>query len=311
MRKPLRDKSSETTGAMDRRSLRAAEPPEDVTSVLLQLRRAGKRLDELTQPRRHEEDARSVSEEAQREMKVRLELDAELERLKLVYAEEMGKKLEQERLRQKRFECKHFMEQAIGLTKFENMQAVKEHVENLLYARDLFQKKEEKASEQVDRLRTRLVTLESNRRLSRLEKDGRLMQLLRETEMMRAKTLDWEKQWNYIQETTTSKILRLGQVKMATLNLYEMTIDNVDGDKDLDKNDTRTQLDKVPGAEGDAHQRQKTKNSPFSCCLCRLLRSSRTMTKYWKNMYRKYNSRRRKKEPKSSVESLVLVVVLM
>lgn len=64
-------------------------------------------------------------------------------------------------------------------------------MENLLYARDLFQKKEEKASEQVDRLRTRLVTLESNRRLSRLEKDGRLMQLLRETEMMRAKTLDW------------------------------------------------------------------------------------------------------------------------
>lgn len=68
-------------------------------------------------PSLQEEDACSVSEEAQREMKVRLELDAELERLKLVYAEEMGKKLEQERLRQKRFECKHFMEQAIGLTK--------------------------------------------------------------------------------------------------------------------------------------------------------------------------------------------------
>ncbi|KAL6105099.1 cfap73 [Pungitius sinensis] len=266
---------------MDRRSIGApppaAEASDDCSPVLwdfLRLRRTDNALDEQTEQRRQilnslvqprnelhaeiqklqdaplihylqEEGAGRLLKEAQRETGVMLQLDAELERLKLVYAEKMEKKQEQERLIQKGFVCKLFMGQAIGLTKFENVKELTDHVENLLYVRDLYQKKEEKASEQVDRLRTSLVALRSNRRLPRLEKSNRLTQLYRDLEKMRAETLHWESKWNYIQETTARKTLLLGRIKMATLNLYEMTIDSVEGDIVSVMNDTKTQLDEI------------------------------------------------------------------
>ncbi|KAM8917545.1 LOW QUALITY PROTEIN: cilia- and flagella-associated protein 73-like [Spinachia spinachia] len=287
------------------------EPSDDGSPVLLALlllRRAEKGLDEqaeqrrqklnsLVQPRyelhaeikklqdaplihyQQEEDAGRLFKEAQRERKVMLQLEAELERLKLVYTEEIEKKAELERLIQKRFVCKHFMQQAIGLTKFDNVKELTDHVENLLYVRDLFQKKEGKASEQVDRLRTSLVTLKSNRRLPRLEKNSRLTQLYRDIEKMRAETLHWESKWNYIQETTARKTLMLGRIKMATLNLYEMTIDSVEEDKDGVRNDTKTQLDKIVAFIKDHDD---------------------ILEKYVQKMEQ---LKRQQKEPKSSVES--------
>lgn len=54
-----------------------------------------------------------------------------------------------------------------------------------------------------------------------------------------------ERKWNYVQETAAKKTLLLGQIKMATLNLYELTGGEVEGEEGVDMNDTETQLDKV------------------------------------------------------------------
>ncbi|XP_068574085.1 coiled-coil domain-containing protein 42 like-2-like isoform X2 [Cebidichthys violaceus] len=168
------------------------------------------------------EEADQLVEEAEKERKEGLQLDAELEKLKLVRAE------------------------------FNNGQELADYIHNLLHIRDNCQKKEKMAYEQVDQLRESLLTLEDNDRLQRLQKNLRLTRLQTELEETRAAANHWETKWNDIQETAAKKTILLGQIKMATLSLYEMRSGGVEGDEAevegdeaVDKNDTVKQLDKV------------------------------------------------------------------
>lgn len=54
-----------------------------------------------------------------------------------------------------------------------------------------------------------------------------------------------EQKWNHIQETAAKKTLQLGKIKMAILNLYEMTAGAIGEKEGVDMNDTETQLNKV------------------------------------------------------------------
>ncbi|XP_034397779.1 coiled-coil domain-containing protein 42 like-2 isoform X2 [Cyclopterus lumpus] len=192
-----------------------------------------------------EEDADRAAQKAEKERKEVLHLEAKLERLKLVHAELMERKQEQQCWIQRHCVYRDLLVRMLRMTKFDDVQELTGHIQSLLHFQDHFYKRENKAHEQVDQLKESLLTLEDNHCLLWLQKNHQMSQLHIEIEKMRSEALSWERQWNHIQETAAKKTLLLGRIKMATLNLYEMTDDMVEGDETLNINDTEKQLDKV------------------------------------------------------------------
>ncbi|XP_044052777.1 coiled-coil domain-containing protein 42 homolog isoform X1 [Siniperca chuatsi] len=194
---------------------------------------------------RKKEDANQAAEKAERDREEGLQKEAEIKRLKEEYAEMMERKQEVERQVQRHTVYRDFMECVVKMTKFEDVQLLTGHLESLLHFRDQFYRRESEAQEQADQQRKALLTLEDQHHLLRLHKNNQLSQLQTELEKTRSEAQTWERKWNHIQETAAKKTLLLGQIKMATLNLYEMTEDMIEGEEGVDMNDTEKQLDMV------------------------------------------------------------------
>ncbi|XP_070759928.1 coiled-coil domain-containing protein 42 homolog [Enoplosus armatus] len=184
------------------------------------------------------EDAVHAAEKAESER-------TEIERLEEEYAEMRKRNQEVERQVQRHTVYRDFMERVVKLTKFEDVEQLTGHLENLLHLRDQLYQRESEAQEQADQQRKALLKLEDQHYLLRVHKNNQLSQVQTELEKTRSEALIWEKEWNHIQETAAKKTLLLGQIKMATLNLYEMTDGKVEGEEGIDMNDTEKQLDKV------------------------------------------------------------------
>ncbi|XP_034072257.1 coiled-coil domain-containing protein 42-like [Gymnodraco acuticeps] len=118
-------------------------------------------------------------------------------------------------------------------------------MENLLRIRESLLQQDLKKREKYDELRRTLQSNQEQHRLMRLQKNYELSQMEVEHEKARSEVLEWERKWNQIQETASKKTLLLGQIKMATLNLYEMTCQDEKADEAADINDTEKQLDQV------------------------------------------------------------------
>ncbi|KAA8592300.1 hypothetical protein FQN60_017755, partial [Etheostoma spectabile] len=204
------------------------------------------------------EDADQAAEKAEKKRNEVLQLEAELERLKVEYAELTERKQVLQRQVQRHSSYRDFMEWVVKMTKFDNVQAITGHLESLLHFRDHLYQRESKAQEQVSQQRKALLSLEDQHHFLRLHKNNQLSQLQTELEKTRSEALTWvpdmtpvvpvftqERKWNHIQETAAKKTLLLGQIKMATLNLYEMTGDILEEEEAVDMNDTEKQLDKV------------------------------------------------------------------
>ncbi|XP_035522524.1 coiled-coil domain-containing protein 42 homolog [Morone saxatilis] len=192
-----------------------------------------------------EEGAYQAIEKAERERKERLQNEAEIKRLKEEYAELMERKRELEHQLQGHTVYQDFMKRVVKMTKFEDVQQLTGQLESLLHFRDQLYQRDSEAQEQANQQRKTLLALQDQHHLQRLHKNNQLSQLQTELEKKCSKALIWERKWNHIQETAAKKTLLLGQIKMATLNLYEMTGDSVEGEERVDMNDTEKQLDKV------------------------------------------------------------------
>ncbi|XP_038560668.1 coiled-coil domain-containing protein 42 homolog [Micropterus salmoides] len=186
-----------------------------------------------------------AAEKAEREKEEGLKKEAEIKRLKEEHAEMMEKKQEVEHQVQRHTVYRDFMERVVKMTKFEDVELLTGHLESLLHFRDKLYRKESEVQDQVDQQRKALLTLEDKNHLMRLHKNNQLSDLRTELEKARSETLIWERNWNQIQETAAKKTLLLGQIKMATLNLYETIDDKIVGEEGVDMNDTEKQLDRI------------------------------------------------------------------
>ncbi|XP_042343429.1 coiled-coil domain-containing protein 42 homolog [Plectropomus leopardus] len=190
-------------------------------------------------------DADRAVEKAERERTERLHLAGKMERLKVEHAKLIEMKQELQRQVQRHSVYPDFMECVVKMTKFDNVQELTGHLESLLHFRDHLYQKEIKAQEQVHQQRKELRKLEDQHRLLRLQKNNQLSQLQTELEKTCSEALIWGREWTHIEETAAKKTLTLGKIKMATLNLYEMIDDKVEGEESVDINDTEKQLDKA------------------------------------------------------------------
>ncbi|XP_004543471.2 cilia- and flagella-associated protein 73 isoform X2 [Maylandia zebra] len=173
-----------------------------------------------------DEEANRAIEKAEQERQRVLQKEAEIERLK----EQLAKLTEEKQ------ELEH---------QFKDVAALTDHLESLLHFRCQLSERESKAQEQADEQRKALLTLEQQHNLLLLQRNNQLSQLQTKLEKTHSEGLIWEKKWNNIQETAARKTLKLGQIKMAILNLYEMTGGQVGGEEGVDVNDTEKQLEQV------------------------------------------------------------------
>ncbi|KAM8864909.1 coiled-coil domain-containing protein 42 like-2 isoform 2-T2 [Synchiropus picturatus] len=167
------------------------------------------------------ETSRAVKAEKQKRELTNME--TELQKLQEEQSS-LERRIEQQLQQVQRCSLFHdFMQRVVQATKFENVQAITDSLENLLHTREQFSERFSRADEQVNRQRKALLTQEEQHRLTVLGRSNQLLQLQTELERTFSEAEFWEREWSQIQETAANETLLLGQIKMATLNLHELT----------------------------------------------------------------------------------------
>ncbi|KAM4616806.1 coiled-coil domain-containing protein 42 homolog [Polymixia lowei] len=182
---------------------------------------------------------------AENERQIVLQKEAELERLKerCAVLEERRQKLQ--RRVQRNTLYWNFLEQVLKMTKFEEVRELLGRFETLLINRDMLRQSEHEVQEQADGQRGALQRYIDQQSCLLLQKNNLLSQLQTQLDQTRSEVLRWETKWNHIQNTAAKETLLLGQIKMVTHNLYQMTGGEVGGEEGMAIDDTETQLDRV------------------------------------------------------------------
>ncbi|KAM3867535.1 coiled-coil domain-containing protein 42 homolog [Diretmus argenteus] len=185
------------------------------------------------------------AKKAEAEKQVVLQKEAEIERLKEECAALEGRKQKLQCRVQRNSLYWNFLKQVVDLAKFEEVWELVGRFETLLITRQQLRQRESEVQEQLDRQRGALQTYIDQQSCLLLQKNNLLSQLQTQLDQTRSEALRWESKWNHIQNTAAKETLLLGQIKMVTLNLYQMTDEELEGEGGVAFNDTETQLDKI------------------------------------------------------------------
>uniref|UniRef100_UPI003AAD2A05 coiled-coil domain-containing protein 42 homolog n=1 Tax=Centroberyx gerrardi TaxID=166262 RepID=UPI003AAD2A05 len=185
------------------------------------------------------------AKKAENERQVVLQKEAEIERLKEECAalEEIKQKLQRRVQRSNLYW--NFLEQVLKMAKFEEVWELLGRFETLVITREQLCQRESKVQEQADSQRGALQTYIDQQSCLLLQNNNLLSQLQTQLDQTRSEALTWESKWNHIQNTAAKETLLLGQIKMATLNLYQMTDGEIGGEEGVAIDDTEEQLDKI------------------------------------------------------------------
>uniref|UniRef100_A0A8C5LWP7 Cilia and flagella associated protein 73 n=1 Tax=Leptobrachium leishanense TaxID=445787 RepID=A0A8C5LWP7_9ANUR len=134
------------------------------------------------------------------------------------------------------------------LEKTEEFQEVQEMIDRfntLMVTQDTLLKKEMENQEQIEKEKARLLHYQEETRSQILEHNNQLAELQGNLEKARAVVLQWESSWAQIQNTAAENTLRLGRIRMATLNLFQTITKQMRMKTDISVEDTEEQLEKI------------------------------------------------------------------
>ncbi|XP_061841794.1 coiled-coil domain-containing protein 42 like-2 [Nerophis lumbriciformis] len=192
-----------------------------------------------------EQDADENMKKAEKERKEASEKETEVKMLQEEYAHLQHRKQQLLHHMHRDTVYKNFMKQVVKITQFEDEASLAGQLESLLRIREQLCEKQRQDEEQVDHQRKTLLAFNSQHHLMLLHNSNQLSQLHRKLERAQPEVEHWETMWKHIQDTAAKETLLLGLIKMATLNLYESTGGDVEGEKGVALGDTETQLDKI------------------------------------------------------------------
>ncbi|XP_019724930.1 protein CROWDED NUCLEI 3-like [Hippocampus comes] len=186
-----------------------------------------------------------ASAKADDEEKVALQKETEIRNLMVECAELRESKQERLNVMHQHIIYQQFMHTLVGMTSFEDEEALTDHIESLHSVEDQLSQREGEAYEQTNKQRKTQIALQKQYELERQELDMELTQLMPELFESKIKVEFWFKEWKRIEETASRKLNLLAQIKMSILSLYEMIGGKVCDKQGLALNETEKQLENI------------------------------------------------------------------
>ncbi|NXB40798.1 CCD42 protein, partial [Eulacestoma nigropectus] len=128
---------------------------------------------------------------------------------------------------------------------FQDVPAMLVHFGVLAGARAALAQEAEAGQERLAQGRARLQRYRQESSTELLGTKDELARLHTRLEAARQDVLQWESCWTHIQSTATQKTLLLAQIKLAVLNLFQLTTAQLRIPTDRTQEDTKAQLDMV------------------------------------------------------------------
>ncbi|XP_061926377.1 uncharacterized protein LOC133665164 [Entelurus aequoreus] len=138
-----------------------------------------------------------------------------------------------------------FMQKLVGMTLFEDEEALTHHIESLHNIEDQLSQREGEAYEKTNQQRKTQQSLQKQYEMERQELDMELTQLMPELFESKIRVEYWFKEWKRIEDTASRKLNLLAQIKMSILSLYELIGGKVGDKQGVALNETEKQLEKI------------------------------------------------------------------
>ncbi|XP_061551261.1 interaptin-like [Phycodurus eques] len=186
-----------------------------------------------------------ASAKADNEEKEVLERETEIKNLTIECAQLREMKQERLNVMHQHIIYQQFMQKLVGMTSFEDEEALTDHIESLHNVEDQLSQREGEAYEQTNQQRKTQIVLQKQYELERQELDMELTHLMPELFESKIKVEFWFKEWKRIEETASRKLNLLAQIKMSILSLYEMIGGKVCDKQGVALNETEKQLENI------------------------------------------------------------------